>query len=69
MLLNIDIEFMIRDIKNIIPSINVIITGNTGIVLIDNDLRYSTQGNNTNEMIKSYLSGMQIGITFGLKHK
>jgi len=67
--MNVETEKIITDIKEVISSLNVIITGNTGIILIDNKLIYSTQGDVTDQLIQSYLSGLHRGILSGMKYQ
>ena len=60
--MNAETEKIITDIKEVIPTLNVIITGNTGIILVENNLIYSTQGPMTEKFIQCYLYGLYEGI-------
>jgi len=67
--MNAETEKIITDIKEVIPTLNVIITGNTGIILVENNLIFSSQGDVTDQIIQSYLSGLHRGILSGMKYQ
>ena len=66
--MTLEIEKYISDIKKVVPTLNVIITGDTGLILIENNVVYSTQGPVTNETMESYLFGLHRGLLCGLKY-
>jgi len=66
--MDIETEKIFNEVKKIIPTLNIIITYDTGIILIENNLIYSTQGPMTEKFIQCYLYGLYEGIIGGLKH-
>jgi len=66
--MNIESEAIYREIKKVIPTLNIIITYNTGIVMIENNIKYSTQVPMTEDMIQCYLAGLYEGTVGGLKY-
>jgi hypothetical protein len=70
--MNIEIEQITSDIKNIVPTLNVIIENDNSMIFIENKLVFSNQGPMSEKVIICFLCGLQKGIILGVnyeKHK
>lgn len=66
--MDIETERIFNEVKKVIPTLNIIITYNTGIILVENNLIYSTQGPMTEKFIQCYLYGLYQGIIGALNN-
>ena len=53
-----------RLIQQIIPSFDMRITGNYGVIKIDGITRFTTEGPDTVTTISTYISGLYQGLTY-----